>query len=329
MRAWQVHANGEPDQMRLDEVPAPEPAPGQVRIRNHAAALNFFDILQIQGRYQDKPPFPFIPGAEVAGVIDVLGAGVDGFQPGQRVLAIVHNGGFAEYSVAQATRTFPIPEGMSYPEAAAIPTVYHTSYLALEQRAAMQPGEWLLVHAGASGVGMAATQIGKAMGARVIATAGSAGKLEFSRQQGADYTLSYSGTGWVEEVKRITGGHGADVIFDPVGSDVFDLSTKCIAPGGRLLVIGFAGGRIPSMAMNRVLLKGISIIGVYWGAYVNAHPDYLAKTHQALDAMYRAGRIRPVARTYRLEEAVAALRDLGARGVSGKAVLVIGSPAAC
>jgi NADPH2:quinone reductase len=322
MKAWQVTSWGEPEEMTLADTPVPEPGAGEVRIQNRAAALNFFDILQIQGKYQVKPPFPFTPGAEVAGIVDAVGDGVRGIVPGDPVLSMLSGGGgaFAEFSIAPASRVFRIPEAMDFPEAAAMPVVYHTSYFALEKRASLQCGEWLLVHAGASGVGMAAIQIGKAMGARVIATAGSQAKLDFCRSQGAEHTIDYRDEGWVDRVKAITAGRGADVIYDPVGADIFDLSTKCIAPEGRLLVVGFAGGRIPAIQANRILLKDISIVGVHWGAYVREHPDYLAGVQQALEAM----RVRPVVgQRYRLDQAPAALRELADRKIIGKAVLVI------
>jgi NADPH2:quinone reductase len=318
MKAWQVRAWGEPEEMTLADIPVPEPAPGDIRIANRAAALNFFDILQIQGKYQVKPPFPFTPGAEVSGVVDALGAGVTGLAVGDRVLAMPMGGAFAEYSIAPAARAFRVPDGMDLSEAAAMPIVYHTSYYALTKRAALQAGEWLLVHAGASGVGMAAIQIGKALGARILATAGSEAKLDFCRQQGAEYTIDYRDASWVDRVKELTAARGADVIYDPVGGDIFDLSTKCIAPQGRLLVVGFAGGRIPSIQANRILLKDIAIVGVHWGAYVAEHPEYPAEAQQALAAMP----VRPVVGSrYRLEEAPAALRDLADRKVLGKAVL--------
>jgi NADPH:quinone reductase len=324
MKSWQVHAFCEPEQMTLDEVPVPEPGPNEVRIRNRAAALNFFDILQIQGKYQVKPPFPFTPGAEVAGVVDAAGSAVKHVFVGDPVVAMTHNGAFAEYSLAAANRTFHLIAGMDFPEAAAMPVVYHTAYFALHRRADLAHGEWLLVHAGASGVGMAAIQIGKAYGAQVIATAGSPAKLDFCLAQGADYSFSYSDPGWVERVKEVTGGRGADVVYDPVGGDVFDLSTRAIAAEGRMLVIGFASGRIPSVPANRVLLKDISIVGVHWGQYVQHHPEFVPHTHEVLTAMYLGGQIHPVVgKTFRLEEAPAGLRELTRRQVLGKAVLVI------
>lgn len=322
MKAWRVHAWGEPETMVLEDIAQPEPGPAQVRIRNRAAALNFFDILQVQGKYQVKPPFPFTPGAEVAGIVDGLGEGVTGVAAGDRVMAMPHGGGFAEYSVAKVSSVFAMPPGMSFEEAAAMPIVYHTSHFALQHRTKLLPGEWLLVHAGASGVGMSAIQIGKALGARVIATAGSEAKLKFAQAQGADHVLDYTDGTWADRVKEITGGHGADVIYDPVGGDVFDLSTKCIASEGRLLVIGFAGGRIPTIAANRVLLKNMSLIGVLWGGYVQSHPEYSAPVHAALMELYAAGKIRPaVGATYAFDQAPRALRDLADRKVMGKAVL--------
>jgi NADPH2:quinone reductase len=220
--------------------------------------------------------------------------------------------------------TFPIPAGMDFPEAAALPIVYHTSYFALRDRAPVQPGEWLLVHAGASGVGVSAIQLGRAFGARVIATAGSPEKLDFARAQGAGHALHYGDAAWVDEVKQLTGGRGADVIYDPVGGDVFDLSTKCIAPGGRLIVIGFASGRIPSIAANRVLLKNISIVGALWGGHALAHPEYLGRAQKALADLYSKGQIRPPRPAeYPLDRAPAALRDLANRKVFWKAVLTM------
>ena len=310
--------------MTFADIPVPGPGPNQVRIRNHAAALNFFDILQIQGKYQVRPPFPFTPGAEVAGVVDSVGSEVKHVFPGDPVMAMAHNGAFAEYSLAAAERTFHIIAGMEFAEAAAMPVVYHTSYFALHRRAALAHREWLLVHAGASGVGMSAIQIGKAYGAQVIATAGDAAKLAFCREQGADHALPYNDAGWVEHVKEITGGRGADVIHDPVGGDIFDLSMRCIAPEGRLLVIGFASGRIPNIAANRVLLKDISIVGVHWGQYVAHHPEFLGHTHEVLTAMYLGGQIRPaVGKTFRLDEVPAGLRELTERKIMGKAVVVM------
>ncbi len=324
MKAWQVSEWCEPEQMELADLPLPEPESGEVRIRNHAAALNFFDILQIQGKYQTKPPLPFTPGAEVAGVVDAVGPGVDQLSVGDRVMGSGALGGFAEYTVTPAARTFRIPVTMGFAEAAAMLIVYQTSYLALKIRAAIKAQEWLLVHAAAGGVGSSAMQLGKAFGARIIATAGSADKVDFCLTQGADYALNYREASWVEQVKEITGGHGADVIYDPVGGDVFDLSTKCIAVGGRLLVIGFAGGRIPSIAANRILLKNMSVVGCYWGGYLEHHPEFLSQAQVDLFALYETGQIKPVvSQAYALADAVTALRALAERKTHGKVILTI------
>jgi NADPH:quinone reductase len=324
MKSWRVSEWCEPEQMKLEDVPLPEPGPGEVRIRNHAAALNFYDILMIQGKYQVRPPLPFTPGSEVAGHIDAIGPDVAGFSVGDRVQAMASGGGYAEYSIALADKCFRIPDSMSFPEAAAMIVIYQTSYFALKHRTTVRAGEWLLVHAAAGGVGLSATQVGKAMGARIIATAGSAEKLDFCLSQGAEHAFDYGDEGWVAEVKKVTGGRGADVIYDPVGGDIFDLSSKCIAPEGRLLVIGFAGGRIPSIAANRILLKNISVIGCYWGGYLEHHPQFMHEAQAELFAMYEAGQIKPiVSRTYDLSDAVAALRALAGRKTHGKVVLAI------
>src|SRR5260370_10909578 len=200
MKAWRVHDWGEPETMSLEDIPTPVPGPSQVRIRNHAAGLNFFDILQVQGKYQIKPRFQFTPGAEVAGIVDAVGPGVTDYALGQRGLSITHGAGMAEYTLSQVGRTFPIPDRMDFAEAAALPIVYHTSYFALRDRAQIRPGEWLLVHAGASGVGVSAIQLGRSFGARVIATAGSSEKLEFAKAQGAEHALNYSDRTWVDHV---------------------------------------------------------------------------------------------------------------------------------
>jgi NADPH2:quinone reductase len=324
MKAWRVHSWGEPETMSLEDIPVPEPGPGQLRIRNRAAGLNFFDILQVQGKYQIKPPFPFTPGAEVAGIVDAVGPDVAEFEPGQSVLAITHGAGLAEYTLSRADMTFPVPGGMGFAEATALPIVYHTSYFALRDRAPVRTGEWLLVHAGASGVGVSAVQLGVAFGARVIATAGDPAKLDFAKAQGAEHALSYRDEAWVDQVKQLTGGRGADVIYDPVGGDVFDLSTKCIAPGGRLIVIGFASGRIPTIAANRILLKNISIVGALWGGYALADPEYLGQAQRALADLYSKGAIRPPRPIeYLIDHAPVALRDLANRKVLWKAVVTM------
>lgn len=310
--------------MTLAEVALPAPGPGEVRIRNHAAVLNFFDLLLIQGKYQVRPPFPFSPGSEVAGVIDAVGEGVEGLSIGDRVQSMLSNGGYAEYSLAPAAKTFRIPDDMSFPEAAAMPIVYQTSYLALTRRGQLREGEWLLVLAAAGGVGSSAVQLGKALGANVIAAVGGEEKFDFCRRLGADHVIDYHQENWPDRIRQLTGGRGADVVYDPVGGDYFDQATKCMAMEGRLLVIGFAAGRIPSIAANRLLLKNTSVVGVYWGGYVEKHPAYLAQSQAELFDLYEAGRIKPlISFTSPLAEAPAALRALAERKVTGKAVLLI------
>lgn len=324
MKAWRVNDWCEPEQMEWTDIPAPAPAAGEIRIQNRAAALNFYDILMVQGKYQVKPPRPFTPGSEVAGIVDAVGEGVTGFKVGDRVQAMADGGTYSEYSLAATSKAFVIPDAMDFDEAAAMIVIYQTSYFALTNRTQIQPGEWLLVHAAAGGVGTSAMQIGLALGARVIATAGTEEKAQFCLSQGATHAISYQTPDWVEKVKQITGGRGADVIYDPVGGEIFDQSTKCIAPEGRLLVIGFAGGTIPSIAANRILLKNISIVGAYWGGYLEHHPTYMAETQQALFKMYAAGQIKPiVSESFPLAEAPAALRSLASRKTTGKVVLKI------
>src|SRR5204863_5992274 len=247
----------------------------------------FFDILMVRGQYQVKPPFPFVPGAELAGVVREVGAGADGFRVGDRILASAGLGAFAERAAVPAAAAWKMPDRMSFAAGASLPIVYPTSYAGLVFRAGLRTGETLLVHAAAGGVGIAAVQIGKALGARVIATAGGADKLEVARRVGADVAIDYRSADWVDQVRAATDGHGADVIYDPVGGDVFDASLKCIAWNGRLLVIGFASGRIPEVKLNRVLLKNISLVGLHWGAHALRQPERIAETLAALLALYR------------------------------------------
>lgn len=311
MRAWLVDQFGEPNAvMRLGE--APEPT-GEVRIQVRAAGINFFDLLQIRGGYQHKPPFPFVPGAEAAGVRE---------DTGERVAAFPGQGCYAERIAVPTSRVFPIPASMDFATAAGFVIVYHTGWFVLHERLRLKPHEWLLVHAGASGTGMAAIQLAKALGASVIATAGSEKKLEFCLAQGADHAISYNDASWPAKVRELTGGPGSDAVFDPVGGDAFDLSLKCMAPEGRIAIVGFASGRIPSIPANRLLLRNISAVGAIWGAYLESHPSYLAGTQAKLIEMYEAGAIRPEARQrYAFGDAVQALQDADRRKIIGKAVL--------
>lgn len=322
MRAVVVDRWMEPAELGVQDIGEPELRPGTLEIEVRAAGCNFFDILMCQGKYQIKPPFPFVPGAEVAGVVAKVGEGVEGFAVGDRILSSSGLGGFAERAVVPAFGSYTLPEGMSFEEGAAFPIIYPTSYAGLVFRADLQPGEDLLVHAAAGGVGIAAVQIGKALGARVIATAGSAEKLEIARENGADDTIDYRQEDFVERVMALTDGKGADVIYDSVGGDVFDKSLKCIAWNGRLLVIGFASGTIPSVKANRILLKNIAITGLHWGAHAGKEPKKITQTMDALFDLYRDGKIRPVIyKSYALEELPEALAALAGRRTYGKVIV--------
>jgi NADPH2:quinone reductase len=322
MRAVVVDRWMEPADLAVREVPEPPLRSGALLVDVRAAGCNFFDILMARGQYQVRPPFPFVPGAELAGEVRAVASDVRDFSVGDRVLSAPGIGAFAERAIVAASAAWRLPAGMSFEEGAAFPIVYPTSYAALVYRAALQPGETLLVHAAAGGVGIAAVQIGKALGAHVIATAGGADKLEIARRAGADVLIDYRKDDWVEAVKEATGGRGADVIYDSVGGDTTDASLKCIAWNGRLLVIGFASGRIPEVKLNRVLLKNIAIVGLHWGAHAVHEPARVGETFRALFRLYEAGRIRPVIfARHPLDELPAALAALGSRRSYGKIVV--------
>jgi NADPH2:quinone reductase len=324
MKAWQVTHSGTPQEMVFGEAPDPSPGPGEVLVANRAAGVNFFDVLQIAGKYQTKPAFPFIPGGEFAGVVEALGEGVTGFKVGDPVMGPPLGGGYAEKSLVKGPKALRIPQGMGFEQAAGFPIVYQTSWFALNERGKLRRGETMLVHAGASGVGVAAMEIGRAMGARVLATASTPAKRAFCEAHGAEATIDYTAPDWFEEVKKLTGGRGADVIYDPVGGDVFDLSTKCIAPDGRLLVVGFASGRIPSLAANRLLLKNFSAVGVFWGRHADEHPGYTQQAHAKLTDLFLGGKLDPpVDRAFPLESAPEALEEIANRRVLGKLVLTV------
>ena len=314
----------EPRDLKLVELAGPSAKADEVLIDVKTIGVNLADILMVQGKYQIRPPFPFAPGSEVAGVIREVGADVRTFVPGQRVLALLPYGAYASEVAVRADRVFVIPEAMSLEHAAALTVVYHTSYFALVYRAPVQPGQTVLVHGAAGGVGLAAVQIAKALGARVLATAGSAEKRAFVLSQGAEAAYDSRDPGWVQEVLQATEGRGADHIYDPVGGDIFDLSLKCIAFAGNLHVIGFASGRIPTCAMNRVLLKNISLVGLHWGPYQDKDPAKISAAMAALFAMYERGELMiEVGGTYPLEQAPEALDQILTRKVQGKIVLTV------
>lgn len=312
--------------MRLeDDVEPPTPGPGQVRLEMAATGLNFFEDLMCRGQYQEKPPLPLTPGAELCGRVAEVGEGVD-LPLGARMIGMAAwpHGGLAEQALATARMLFPIPDSMPDEVGAALFMTYGTSHVALHRRGGLQPGETLLVHAGAGGVGSAAVQLGVAAGARVIATAGGPEKVEVCRKLGAEVAIDYKEEDFVAAVKEATGGRGADVIYDPVGGDVFDRSLRCIAWEGRLLVIGFTSGRIPAAPANLVLLKNVAVTGVHFGAYARHDPGIFRRTHDELVTLYEAGKIDPlVYKVLPLEDAVTGLTDLAQRRTVGKVVVRI------
>ena len=324
MKAILCKEFGPPEKLVLDEVPSPQPKAGELLLAVHACGLNFADTLIIQGLYQEKPPLPFSPGAEVAGEVLAVGKGVRGFVPGRRVVALASTGGFAEEVVVPAAVAMPLPDSMDYTTAASFTIAYGTSHVALEHRAKLQAGETLLVHGAAGGVGLTAVELGKLLGATVIATASTAEKLALAQQYGADHLINYTEEDFRARVKETTSGKGADVIFVPVGVDVFDQSMRCIAWNGRLLVIGFASGRIPKLPVNLTLVKNCSVVGVYWGRYAQKEPAVLLGSLQKLFSWHAQGRLKPpISHTFPLAQAGEALNTLIKRKAKGKVVLQV------
>lgn len=324
MRALLCTSWGGPECLTLGELPAPEPAPGEVLVGVRACGLNFADTLMIQGKYQERPELPFSPGLEVAGEVLARGPDVEDPRVGDRVIAFCGHGGLAERVVVPAGNAIRIPEGMDFVTAAGFAVVYGTAHVGLERRGHLAPGEVLLVHGAAGGVGLAAVEVGRRMGATVIATASSAEKLALARAHGAQHVINYLEDDFRERVKSLTEGRGADVVFDPVGGEVFDQSVRCTAWEGRILVIGFASGTIPTLPVNLTLVKNISVTGVYWGAYRKRDPAVLRQSWQQLLAWLDEGAISPhVSATYPLENAAEALRSLVERRATGKVVVTI------
>jgi len=325
MRAVLCKEFGPPEKLVVEEVPSPAAGKGEVRIDVHAAAVNFPDLLIIQNKYQFKPPLPFSPGGEVAGTVREVGAGVSAVKPGDRVLATTMWGGFAEEIVVDEGRVAPIPDGMDFVTASAFVMAYGTSHYALVDRARLKAGETLVVLGAAGGVGLAAVEIGKVLGARVIACASADDKLEVCKEHGADAVINYAREDLKDRIKELTGGSGADVIYDPVGGNLSEASLRSTAWEGRFLVVGFAGGDIPRIPLNLVLLKGCQIVGVFWGSFIAREPEknraYLAE----LVRWFEEKKIRPhVSETFPLEKAADALNAMAARKVKGKVVLVTG-----
>ena len=321
-----VRELGGPDTLRLEDFDAPAPANGEVRIAVKASGINFFDALMVAGAYQVKPDLPFVPGTEVSGEV-VSAPPQSGLRAGDRVMALVDNagvmrGGYADLTEASLQSITRIPDGMTFDDAAAFTLVFQTGWFGLHRRAHLQPREVLLVHAGAGGVGSAAIQLGKAAGATVIGTAGSDEKVEVVKNLGADHAINYRTEDFVEQVKSLTAGKGADVIFDPVGGDVFDRSTKCIAFEGRLVVVGFTSGRIPQVGANHALVKNYSVVGLHWGLYTRRAPQLVAEAMQQLFELYAAGTIKPyISKRVPLTEAPEALTLVGGGKSTGKVVL--------
>jgi len=325
MRAVLCRTRGGPDDLSIEDVAPPVPGPGQVVIGVRAAGLNFADTLLIAGKYQERPAFPFSPGMEVSGDILACGPGVTTLARGDRVMAVLGYGGFAEQALAPVERVLKMPASMDYTVAAGFPVAYGTSHVGLVHRVGLKAGETLLVHGAAGGVGLTAVEIGKVLGATVIATASSADKLAVARSYGADHLIDYSREDVRERVLAATGGRGADVVYDPVGGDAFEASLRCTAFEGRIVVVGFASGKIPQIPANHLLVKNISAVGFYWGAYMKANPAVIRNSFDALLNWFTEGKLRPhVSQRFTLEEVPTALKLLAARKSTGKIVLTVG-----
>lgn len=325
MRTWHVTTLGEPaEALTLTTITTPKPGPGEVLIRVGAVAANFPDVLLARGLYQVKPELPFAPGVECSGTVVALGEGVSRVREGDRVVAY-SIGVLGEYAVVPADAVQRIPDSLDDVRAAGLTIAYQTAWFALHRRAALQPNEWLLVHAAAGGVGAAAVQLGAAAGARVIGVVGSEAKAQTARDAGAEHVILRSDD-IVAEVKRITGGSGADVIFDPVGGEAFNASTRVVAFEGRIVVIGFASGTIPELAMNRPLIKNYAILGLYWGLYQERAPHLVVEAHEELIRLFEAGKISPVVdHTVPFDEAPQALTALATGNTVGRVVVEVAS----
>jgi len=323
MKAIRAHQWCTPRELVVDDIEIPEPGEHQILVRVHATGLNFPDLLIITGKYQFKPALPFSPGFEIAGTVEKIGSSVTRFTEGQRVIAQIPVGGCAEYAVAEEAYAHPKPDSMSDEEAAAFPLVYQTAYFGIAYRGALQKGETVLIHSAAGGVGLAAVQIARALGAgRIIGTVGSDDKLDLVREHGADIALNYQTEDFVERVKRETNGRGADVIYDPVGGEIGERSTKCIAFEGRLVVIGFTSGKFSNFVANHVLVKNYSVIGLHWGAYRQNNPAKIEQGWNELMSIYETGALRPViGGRFHMEQIAEAMEFLASRKAVGKIVL--------
>ena len=322
MKAMLCKKYGPPKSLVLEEHELPAPGEGEIRIRVRSAGVNFPDILITEGKYQFKPDFPFSPGSECAGDVLAVGPGVTDFKPGDRVIALTGHGAFAEEVNARTVKCLHLPDDISYELGSAFVLTYGTSAYALMQMGKLQKDEWLLVHGASGGVGLSAVEIGKAMGAKVIGTGGTDEKLKVVTEHGADHVINYTAGPFKDRVKEICGSAGADVIYDPVGGDVFDESLRCINWDGRLLVIGFTSGRIPAAPANLALLKNCAIVGVFWGAWTERYPDRHRANMKIMFQWLREGKLRPnISHRFPLAEVPAALNVLVERKVVGKAVV--------
>lgn len=324
MKAMVCNEFGPIETLALSDMPLPEAGPGSVLIDVAAAGVNFPDGLMVQGKYQVKPPRPFVPGSEVAGIVRAVGAGVDNVRPGDRVAAFCGIGAYAEVVCAPATQVYLLPEAIDFTAAAGFLITYGTSYHALKDRARLKPGETLLVLGAAGGVGLTAVELGALMGARVIAAASSADKLALAKQYGAEATIDYSNEDLRERIKALTENRGIDVVYDPVGGERAEVALKNLAWGGRQLVVGFAAGDIPKLPANWLLLKSADLLGVLWGASLKADPAHHARNIDALFGFYAAGKLRPhIGDTFPLARAVAGLQRVMQRQARGKVILTI------
>ena len=324
MKAVLCRAHGAPETLEIGELPTPVAGDGEVLVEVHAAAVNFPDVLMVAGKYQSQPPMPFAPGSEVGGIVRAVGAGITDITPGDRVMASVGHGGFAEYAVTRRRGIRKISDGMDLVTASAIGVTYGTSYHALRQRANLQPGETLLVTGAAGGVGLAAVELGKAMGARVIACASSAAKLAAAKAAGADELIDYSSGNIRDQIKELTGGKGVDVVYDAVGGPMFDQLVRSMAWNGRLLIIGFVGGDIPKVAINLLLLKGAAAVGVFYGSFAARDPALDQDNFAQMFAWIEDGTLKPlISKAYPMDQYAAAMNALAHREVIGKVVLKV------
>ncbi len=326
MRAVHCKEFGGPETLVIEEAETQKPGPSQMRIAVRAAGVNFADLLMISGHYQHKPPFPFAPGLELAGEVIECGKDARRAKVGDRVMAGVTHGAYAEEAVAEDSRVFPIPDSMSFEIAAGFMVAYGTSHVGLGHRVGLKKGETLLVHGASGGVGLTAVEIGTVMGATVIAAASSPEKLKVAASRGAEHLIDYSHEDVRERVKKITGGRGADVIYDPVGGDAFDASLRCINWEGRILVIGFASGKIPKIPANILLVKNVSAVGFYWGAYMQKDPQVIYDSFAELFEWFESGRLRPhISDSFAMDDAASALKLVQSRHSTGKVVLTMGN----